>query len=396
MRLMVSLVISQLFFGSVICQSVDSELAILHSKSSSIFPIGTFSGGEWSSLDQVLVDKRIAAIGEFTHGTKEITLVQLDLIKYLHETHGFNVLLTECGIGEMFAVNQKKKTLNPQEMAQGLMGPWMNKEHAEMMQYVKSSNMQLCGYDVQRTGNGFSELLIDFLDSIGIESNPFINIEQRYGDAASQLRRGGYEELHPSVNTLIKDYQNLLDVIPDSKSSEFYKKTIQNRISYLEYRLKFSKTKDYRADRFHPRDSLMALNVSWLLNKYPGEKIMLIGHNFHLSKYNEQEEVLGEYLDSRDVFFIGIFARSGVYANNSRVPESLTPPDSTQLDIKDIIQSLPPGVNLIHEIRSTPLFDRQVIVNDSFVNLSGNNYLVPSKHFDGLILMDVVSPAEYR
>ena len=44
-------------------------------------------------LDIVLKDKRIVLLGESSHGTEEYSQTKFQLIRYLHEKLGFNVLL---------------------------------------------------------------------------------------------------------------------------------------------------------------------------------------------------------------------------------------------------------------------------------------------------------------
>ena len=143
---------------------------------------------------------------------------------------------------------------------------------------------------------------------------------------------------------------------------------------------------------------MMAINVNWLLdNFYPDEKVIVYAHNFHIAKYNEKEEVMGEYLSktmSDEMYSVGFFAGSGTYRSN----ESLSPPDSTRLDIKHIISQLDAGINFLHIPKSRKKGNewlyQPIVVNDTFIDLSSSHTMTLSKQFDGLILIDKISFAK--
>ncbi|HEV7783653.1 MAG TPA: hypothetical protein VGO58_20420 [Chitinophagaceae bacterium] len=50
-------------------------------------------------------------IGEPNHGSKEIFLLRNSLIKFLHESHGFDIILFESGIGELIRADISKDQL---------------------------------------------------------------------------------------------------------------------------------------------------------------------------------------------------------------------------------------------------------------------------------------------
>src|SRR5690606_36749062 len=46
-------------------------------------------------LDSLVAGKRIVLLGESSHGTEEYSRLKFRLIRYLHERHGFRVVLFE-------------------------------------------------------------------------------------------------------------------------------------------------------------------------------------------------------------------------------------------------------------------------------------------------------------
>lgn len=162
--------------------------------------------------------------------------------------------------------------------------------------------------------------------------------------------------------------------------------------------LEWQKTKDWNA-RWKARDSAMADNVSWLItNLFPNDKVIIIAHNYHIAKYNEKEEVMGEFLKTthgEQMYSLGVFASKGSYSNNAGKKENLSVPDQTRLDIKHIINSLSGNVNFLDIPKTEGLLNKwlfnNIVVNDTFINLSGDNEMILSRHFDGLLLIDKVS-----
>ncbi|MEM6721232.1 MAG: hypothetical protein AAF611_18020 [Bacteroidota bacterium] len=131
----------------------------LHKKIKSINVSSDYQKGDWKPILKEVKNKRIVLLGELNHGSKEIFLSRNDLIKSLHEKLGFDVILFESGIGELIETNSQKKNLPPNKMTYGFFGGWRTSEFVDLMDYVKSRNMSISGFDVQRTGNSFQSVL---------------------------------------------------------------------------------------------------------------------------------------------------------------------------------------------------------------------------------------------
>ncbi len=55
---------------------------------------------KWIPLNESIKDKRIIALGESLHGVKEYNTTKIELIQYLHEKEGFNVLAIESDVAK--------------------------------------------------------------------------------------------------------------------------------------------------------------------------------------------------------------------------------------------------------------------------------------------------------
>lgn len=357
------------------------------------------TAGRWNAIDDFVMNKDIVLLGEFNHETPEVFEIKNDLIKYLHEQHGFNTILFEAGIGELIVANQQKESLTPAEMTYGFFSYWRSKELQDLMQYIRQEGMEMAGFDVQRFGRSFANILTQESKTLSIDTSIYQSIEKRFGAVQDILtdRRSTYDASKDKTNQLITDYDRLLTFFREATTENglFIKRTIENRIHYLKFRLQFLKDQNWN-QRWIERDSMMAENINWLLdNFYKDEKVIIYAHNFHIAKYNEKEEVMGEYLAAKMdslMYSIGFFAGSGTY----RKDKVLSSPDTSQLDIKHIIQELEKGVNFLHipptSAKGAEWLYQPLIVNDTFIDLSSSNTMILSKQFDGLILLDQIGP----
>lgn len=71
---------------------------------------------------------------------------------------------------------------------------------------------------------------------------------------------------------------------------------------------------------------------------------------------------------------------------------------STALDIKHIINGLPGFASFLEipggKNKGGDWLRRNIVVNDTFIDLSGSNSMVPAKQFDGLLFIKKVSVPE--
>lgn len=364
----------------------------------------------FAQIKSEIEDKRFVLIGEFNHGSKEVFLLRNKLIAYLNDSCGFHVLLFESGIGELIDSDFNKAVISPKQMTYGLLGGWRTKEFEQLMELVKDRQLSMAGFDVQRTGRSFERILDGVAVTSNIDTTLFYNLENRFGQLKSLLsnRRVSYHDsIRLKTNHLIADYDQLYVALMEVEAMTSVKqillalKTVQNRVRYLTYMLDFKEGNDWNK-RWAARDSLMAENVTWLAeNIYPNQKIIVIGHNFHISKHNEKEEVMGEFLLRKypdQMYSIGVYAKSGSYLGNYGDENEMTVAAAEQLDIKHIIEALNVEVSYLHIPKQRTVGDewlyQKIITNDTFVDLSNSNSVNLSKYFDGLLLLQNVSIPE--
>ena len=363
----------------------------------------------WQSIDSALKDHKVVFLGEPNHGSKEIFVLRNQLIRHLHEVLDFKVLLLESGIAEVMAADLHKHHLSPEEMTRSLFGNWRTTEFRDLMAYCKSNDLSIAGFDVQRTGTIFNRVLEKVIASCGSGAQNYLDIESRFGTVQRKLRQKNvlYDSVKAITNRLIEDYQDLSGLISnkslasDRETMDYMLQTMTNRVEYLRFMLAFVQDRDWRK-RFATRDSMMAINIEWLAkHQFPDEKLLVVAHNYHIAKFNRKEQVMGEFLlrNQFDTFYtLGFFAGGGSYADNNGKEKQCTPPDSNKLDIKSIIEALAGSTHFLPmptaQKAGSEWLHKDIIINDSFINLNGSNELILSKHFDGLIFIEHISPPD--
>lgn len=367
------------------------------------------SKADWQPITTATKDKRIVLLGEPNHGSKEIFELRNDLIRFLHNKAGFNTVLFESGIGELAYVDIEKTNLTAAQMTHGFFGGWRTREFRDLMEYIKSTDISIAGFDVQRTGDSFKQLLNRIAANKNTDTFICKTLEDRYGILQRNLanRNAVYDSVDVATKQLIKDYQLVHRLLARSKPVDtskaflFSLRTIINRIDYLQYMLQFVKDGDWHK-RWAARDTAMAENIKWLIEDiYKDEKIIVVAHNFHVSRYNKNERVMGAILTAgytKQMYSVGMFAGAGEYADNAGKMMKMVQPDSATLDIKHIINKLPGYANFLDIPRMNYKGDdwlhRNITVNDTFVDLSGSNSMVLAKQFDGLLFIKKISVPE--
>ena len=118
-----------------------NEISHLKEQTQVLDSSNTYKNLKWDSVIEKVKAKKILLLGEFNHGSKEVFTLRNDLIKSLHNNHGYNVILFESGIGELAAIDLNKDNLNPEQLTRGFFGGWRTKEFQELMAFVKEKNI---------------------------------------------------------------------------------------------------------------------------------------------------------------------------------------------------------------------------------------------------------------
>lgn len=278
--------------------------------------------------------KRCIVLGEQTHFDGPTLALKKEIIKYLHEKAGYNVVLYEAGMYDMWQmVNQER--IKP---ALGLFPFWWeNKESEELWDYYekcskKHNPILLGGFDIQFTGNMCDSTrinkLIDYLNRKKIKPSEYaflLDLKDEFS----------YYFLHSFIskqldkdqaNQLFSYFDKLADLIQihnnGSMLDTVYYKYIRGLRFYLEscYRYEAGEPQ-----RMQLRDSLMCDNIIWLAdNVYEKEKIIVWCSNLHAMyggdvNFNQSQQFIS--MGSRLKQYFGDDMASVVFTSYGRLDD---------------------------------------------------------------------------
>ncbi|MBC8592437.1 erythromycin esterase family protein [Oscillospiraceae bacterium N12] len=244
---------------------------------------------EYSRLLLRLSDHRVVLLGEQTHSDGKTISYKERLIRTLHERFGYNVVLYEAGMYDMWLMNQEESL----EPLHGLYYFWCsNHESNSLWEFYKKSRksdnpIELGGFDVQYTG--------DISDSLRLKRvKEYLHTKdvdiQKYPDFVQSQSHIKYLFINPNILDTLQFTRLLSDIgqmalvvkermVPDNRTDELYYRYLQGLKSYLEACRQYEPGEAYRMQL---RDSLMADNFNWLANTvYKDRKIIVWCSNLH-------------------------------------------------------------------------------------------------------------------
>ncbi len=201
---------------------------------------------KWGFLRQALKNNRIVALGESLHGVKEFNATKVELIQYLHEELGYNVLATESDVARNFWGNLDRNNIPDSVMVEQLfITPWHTTEYLELVHYLKAHpQLQLIGFDSDNRASALAiqQLLQISVDTTTVAARAF---QQQHAQWPAVSGRG-------------------------------------------------------MAAAMGQRDSTMADIAQWIIDEqYPDQKIILLAHNHHIANAPQYGACMGALLKNR-------------------------------------------------------------------------------------------------
>jgi erythromycin esterase len=237
-------------------------------------------------------DARVVALGEATHGTREIFQMKHRLLEYLVKEKGFTVFAIEANWPESLAADRYIKTGegDPKSaLAAMYFWTWQTEEVLAMVEWMRAYNqapgehkkLSFTSFDMQ-TFSLARDRVLDYLkqhapDDAAVAEKAYasldrMNLRQRTDPAAQQA----FDQAEAVVALLEKRRQQL-----SRKSSPT---AFRDALQTARIVVQAAKLRALGISPSH-RDEMMARNVEWLLNEaYPSEKIVLWAHNGHISR----------------------------------------------------------------------------------------------------------------
>jgi len=312
-------------FCSAQFDEIDEATVQIHSDND-----GRFSNLE--TLNKNFEGVRVVTLGEQTHFDGATFDAKIQLVKYLHEKLGYNILAFESGYfdcskaAELLAQRKSKGILK-----EAVFGVWDNQSLAELEEYIlytqkTAAPLIVTGFDSQFSGSlskkylpgDLSAFLKDISASKIMKDPDWINFESAL---QRQIKYSNFYKKPSATDTLLigKFARKISDFISNNanaanqKENEFWLKVVSN--------LSNDSKRRYSNENF--RDSIMAENLLSLVEqRFKNEKIICWGATSHFiynqksvnSKEYETFIPMGDYLHqklNKNLFTIGFTSYKG-------------------------------------------------------------------------------------
>jgi erythromycin esterase len=267
-------------------------------------------------LRRVIGDARIVALGEATHGTKEFFQLKHRMLEFLVGELGFDVFAIEASLPEAMDVNRYVLT-GEGDPARALAGldswAWNTEEVLELIHWMRRYNanpqhtrkVRFYGFDMQFAPRA-ARVTLDYLRRVDTATvaasaeaalepltNPFLDPDVAFRWPLERRRA-----LLESVRGLAAAFEERRsDYTARSSPGEW--DLVRRHLHVLEQALEMRVAARGREpsairDAGLVRDSAMAANVAWLLEREgPDSKAVLWAHNLHVAT---QPGLMGGYL----------------------------------------------------------------------------------------------------
>jgi erythromycin esterase len=367
-----------------------------------------------SSLIKKLCHKQIVLLGEQSHGDGSVFAFKSKLVKVLHRHCGFDTVVFESGMYDLWVANQLLKKRNAKEelaLEKGILKLWSSSEEFKILiDYI---------YETQEQGRPINVFGADYQLSGQYSNSRLVpDLEKYFGKLSCRKELSKWGKLFYYINrplytnevktSLYKCLQRAEEAIKGDSLS-------MQEVNQIVFNLKELLLRDLgKGGSLSDRDKVMAENLLWIANSpAKGKKIIFWGASSHIAKsvkgiinprpeINEINEIYKSYIPLGEIihkaygtnsYHLGFIAYSGSAGTFNMKPESIgnAPDDSLEgmvakhfngnLSFIDFDQKELKGV--ISNIPARPL-------GHVFMEANWSN------HFDGFIWIRELSPVTRR
>jgi erythromycin esterase len=374
-------------------------------------------------LKPLIGTKRVVQLGESAHGTAEFSSVKTRLIKFLHQEMGFEVVAFESGLFECFRANERMD-FRPAVQALRACAPgvWNTAEVLPLFEHIKSSRatarpLTLAGFDIQRTGSRAEFDRPAQLRQAVAVFDPVLAEEAFALDQAWETTtdRAGYARDHadrvgPLYVRLASEIAAHADEIEGALPNRPGLATVLSA-SLAAIPAYFDLLRRGSTDPvgLSLRDRGMADTLEILLERlYPGKKVVVWAHNFHVERDGAATAYpgstfasvrnMGSWLHERraaDLYTVGLYMVRGRAAHNDRNTYEIESPQEHSLE--ELFSSIETPLAFVHltNVPSSPgtawMFELLGAWDGGYIGIR----LVPRDQFDALLVVHEVHPPRY-
>jgi erythromycin esterase len=348
---------------------------------------------EWhSAVAAAAGERRVLQLGESGHGMAETYRLKTGLVRYLHQSHGFDVLAVEGGMAECWVTSRRlAEWTAEQSMRACFWGSWASEEAEELFEYLRETArsgrpLRLVGFDNIPTSRAFLDWLMatpglppELLEA----ERDFISlVERRQEEPAARVR---------TQRRAADNYQLAYAAVNDPE----LRMIIADRLGTLDF-----DPAGFDAEEFEAiREFRMAANLLAHMDREAGARIIVWAHNAHVA-HNYSNFVggvprQGEYLHriaGDQVYTIGIYPFAGrgfAWFINQDYDLSTPPPGSLEARLA-ALPGDPVFLDLRGEQAAALRWTREPVA--SYEWGLNEQVIVPVEMYDGLLLIRSVTP----
>jgi erythromycin esterase len=320
-----------------------------------VIPLRSLTHTDFSDLQflkALLAGRSIVQLGESGHGVREFNKIKVRLIKFLHQEMDFNVIAFESCIFNCFYANKYHNSNGVNLIRHSIYSVWETQEVLELFNYISekqdSANpLILAGFDMKPSDYSttkkrpeFLRTIINTIDSAyadevyDYDTNIVENVTLPDEDARAAFYIANEAEMKNFYGKLLTFFDEnmtaLLNNFPqDHLSVLVARRTLWSFIRNIDFQIALNQQKNYEYTLY--RDSAMAENLAFLAEDiYPGKKIIVWAHNFHIR--HRQEDInglmtMGKWVAERfrsNLYTVGLYMYRGKAAWNNRTEYTIT------------------------------------------------------------------------
>jgi erythromycin esterase len=258
-------------------------------------------------LGSAIGDARVVQLGEPSHGAGTAFAAKARIVKFLHQRHGFDVLIWESGLYDVAlaqAAMRDPATDAVVAAQKGVFTLWSEAAEVKpLFVYIKASQpslrpLEMAGFDMQVTADGtrerFAEDLRAFVAALGdhalrdraasLAGDAIVARQRLYaGKFATSNDLDTLAVLVRGLRTLIAARSAAFAAVHGALEISFIDRCLENMYSDAALRAEAARAPETTTARESRRDAWNAVNLRWLLaERYAGRKAVVWAHNVHV------------------------------------------------------------------------------------------------------------------
>ncbi|WP_439185810.1 erythromycin esterase family protein [Carboxylicivirga taeanensis] len=251
-----------------------------------------------AAIDDLIADKKIIALGEATHGTKEFFTTKHRLIQYLVEKHDFKIIVIEDGYTSTHNIDDFISGENNTEieklLSRNWSGAWRTQEVLDMVLWIKSYNtgkdeserIRIYGCDMKWYMTPAKYILSELNDSEHID----VEIQKTLKFIANHRRSNKMTKKEKDDIKLLLDKLNEIEVEKNVNEFKFNVRILEQSLDYLWTKSSISRT--------ILRDRYMAENCQRIFDAEKERKMIVWAHNQHVANHSDvsKKKPMGAHL----------------------------------------------------------------------------------------------------